>query len=315
MTILLTPLLFMARWGRLVLIAGLVAGIVSPTLAQFVKGHLPELLVALLFFAALRIGPREALGKLNRVGPLVLLVGLYQVILPCFAVLLFSFFGWAGALAAALTIMLSASPISGSPNLTVMVGGDPAPSLRLLVLSTAMLPLTVIPVFSMSPLFDSSEAIFDAALRLFLIILCSSLAAFVVRWLFLKEPDATALKAIDGMSAFLMAVLVVGLMSAFGPALFNEPLRLLLVLCLAFAVNIALQLGAFGGLRVEKTELIGYSIGAGNRNMALFLAALPAAMTEPLLLYVACYQIPMYLTPYVLGWLYARAVPHDRRVV
>ncbi|MEO1398544.1 MAG: hypothetical protein AAFU56_06720, partial [Pseudomonadota bacterium] len=47
------------------------------------------------------------------------------------------------------------------------------------------------------------------------------------------------------------------------------------------------------------------SIVAGNRNMALFLAALPAATTDPILLFIGCYQIPMYLTPILLGRLYA----------
>jgi hypothetical protein len=47
-----------------------------------------------------------------------------------------------------------------------------------------------------------------------------------------------------------------------------------------------------------------YAIIAGNRNVALFLAALPAAQTEPLLLFIGCYQIPMYLTPLLFGRLY-----------
>jgi ACR3 family arsenite transporter len=47
-----------------------------------------------------------------------------------------------------------------------------------------------------------------------------------------------------------------------------------------------------------------YAIIAGNRNVGLFLAALPAAQTDPLLLFIGCYQIPMYLTPLLLGRLY-----------
>ncbi len=47
-----------------------------------------------------------------------------------------------------------------------------------------------------------------------------------------------------------------------------------------------------------------FSIIAGNRNIALFLIALPSEVTDPLLLFIGCYQIPMYLTPIILQQLY-----------
>jgi len=46
------------------------------------------------------------------------------------------------------------------------------------------------------------------------------------------------------------------------------------------------------------------AIIAGNRNIALFLTALPTPVTDPLLLFIGCYQIPMYLTPILLGRFY-----------
>jgi hypothetical protein len=51
------------------------------------------------------------------------------------------------------------------------------------------------------------------------------------------------------------------------------------------------------------------AIVAGNRNLALFLAAVPPEMAEDLLLFLGCFQIPMYLTPLTLARLYARAGP------
>ena len=47
---------------------------------------------------------------------------------------------------------------------------------------------------------------------------------------------------------------------------------------------------------------------AGNRNIALFLAAFPASQMEPLMVLVGCYQIPMFLTPIVMGRFYRRLV-------
>ena len=47
----------------------------------------------------------------------------------------------------------------------------------------------------------------------------------------------------------------------------------------------------------------------GNRwiVVALFLVALPQATTDPLLIFIGCYQIPMYLTPVLLGRFYGAA--------
>jgi len=308
MNVLLLSLNWVARYGRLVLIVGLLVGISFPQLALITKSYLTEILIGLLFFAALRIGPREALGNLSGIKRILPIIVFYQVVLPCVAIFIFSQLGWSGMIPAAIVLMLAAPPISGSPNLTIMVGGDPAPSLRLLVLSTTALPFTVLPVFAFSKLFGSADAVFFAALKLFAIIVLSSSAAFIVRATVLKTPTKEALAAMDGVSAVLMAVLVVGLMSAFGPALFQNPLWLIQVLAITVVLNIALQTGAlFGvGQLVEGTEKTAFAIGAGNRNMALFLAALPLEVTTPLLMYVACYQIPMYLTPYLMGPVYQR---------
>ena len=75
-----------------------------------------------------------------------------------------------------------------------------------------------------------------------------------------------------------------------------------------FAVNYGLQILCFFSLRIigSNTDNVGISVVAGNRNMALFLAALPAATTEPLLLFIACYQLSMYLTPVLHGPVYGK---------
>ena len=105
-----------------------------------------------------------------------------------------------------------------------------------------------------------------------------------------------------------MAVLVVGLMSALGPSMMSAPLLTLSVFAVACAANFGLQILAYVLLASERfgSVRVSYSVIAGNRNMALFLTALPATIIDPILLFIACYQIPMYLTPLVLGKFYRR---------
>ena len=49
------------------------------------------------------------------------------------------------------------------------------------------------------------------------------------------------------------------------------------------------------------------AVVAGNRNLGLYFAALP---TDPIFsLFVAAYQLPLYLTPMVAGWFGDRSRP------
>ena len=104
--------------------------------------------------------------------------------------------------------------------------------------------------------------------------------------------------------AIIMAVVVIGLMSAVGPALWNEPLKLAGVLALSAAMNFGLQAGAFAALRNTGAARVAYAIVAGNRNMGLFLAVLPSDLIDNILLFLGCYQISMYLTPILMRRLY-----------
>ena len=299
------PLRAAARHGRALLVAGLVAGIALPDVAAIMKPWLPEMVAMLLFVAALRIGPREALGSLYDLPKTAGYIAFNQLIFPLFAAMALIAMGTVATLpATALMLMLAASPISGSPNLTIMTGNDPAPALRALVIGTALLPLTVIPVFWLVPAFGSALEVIAAAGRLLALVLAAGAAAFMIRGFVLRNPSTETVQALDGMSALAMAIIVVGLMSAVGPAMLATPALFAAWLAFAFAINIGMQLVVWWLAGWTGSARTAFAIAGGNRNIALFLAALPAAITDPLLLFIGCYQIPMYLTPLVMARLY-----------
>jgi hypothetical protein len=297
-----------ARHGRWLLIAGLAAGIGLPSLAAAMRPWLPEMVAVMLFLAALRVGPRQAVGAWSDLTASLTFVVLFQVLSPVLVALVFAAIGWQGALASALIIALAASPIAGSPSLTIMLGHDPAAALRQLVVGTAFLPLTVIPVFTLVPAFGDPMAIFHAAFRLLMVIAGATALAFAIRLTVLRHPSVRAIQAVDGLLSLAMAVLVVGLMAAVAPALYSEPARLIVVLAAATALNFGLQIVAAAALARGRWRryAVPMAVAAGNRNIALFLAALPAAVTDPMLLFIGCYQVPMYLTPILLGPVYHR---------
>lgn len=303
----LTLLALAARHGRWLLVAGLLAGVSLPSLAGLMRPWLPEMVAGLIFLAALRVGPKQAVGAWTDLTASIGFVGLFQVAIPLIFATVLLVLGWRGALATAIIIAVAAPPISGSPSLTIMLGHDPAVSLRQLVVGTALLPLTVIPVFALVPEFGNPAAIFQTAFRLLLVIAGATAVAFAVRSTILGSPTERELAAMDGFMAIFLAIIVIGLMAAVGPAITEAPTSLAITLLVVFALNFGTQYVTAGLLWNTRWRryAVPLSIGAGNRNVALFLAALPVSVTDPLLLFIGCYQIPMYLTPILMGPFYA----------
>jgi arsenite transporter len=301
-----------ARHGRLVLVLGLAAGIALPGVASAMAPFIGPMVAMLLFLAALRIGPRQAIGALGDLGFSLRAVLVLQCLVPVMAVLLLIAAGWIGMpLALGLVLMLAAAPISGSPHIAVMTGNDPAPALRQLVLGTALLPLTVVPVFWLTPTLGDPAVVLTAAGGLMLLIAVAAGGAFALRATVFAAPSQRTMEAIDGVSAIAMAIVVIGLMSAVGPALRERPAEFAGMMAFVFAVNLALQIAVATLFRKSGRHHLSAPLGivAGNRNIALFLSVLPASTTEELLLFIGCYQVPMYVTPILLGRFYAAGAP------
>ncbi|MEX0348862.1 MAG: hypothetical protein AB3N15_05500 [Paracoccaceae bacterium] len=302
----MTALLFIARHGKLALICGLLAGLLLPGLAQVLRWWIPELVALLLFLTAFRIGPIEVLANLGELRRTALAVLILQLAMPVGFLLLLALLGLPVApLALAIALVLAAPSVTGSANFAILLNADPAPALRLLILGTALLPVTCIPVFALLPGFGDLGDVLVAALRLLVVILGAAALGFALRhW---KAPNLSdrGRKAADGMTMVILAVVVIGLMSAIRPALENTPAELAYWVVVAFALNFGLQVLSYLTLRRrEYPAAAPTAIVAGNRNFALFFVALSPQATEPLLIFLGCYQFPMYLTPTLLRRLY-----------
>jgi arsenite transporter len=205
--------------------------------------------------------------------------------------------------ALAVLLMLTAPGVSGAAAFTALLGRDPAPAMRLLIIGIAVFPLTVMPILWATPALGNLADVLAAAARLLTVIAMASVAGFGLRRLF-PAPD---LQQVDGLNTVLLFVIVIGLMAAVGPALRHDPGLVLKWLAGVCAVNFGLQILCFHLLRAwGHAAPVGPSIIAGNRNVALFLLALPAATTDPLLIFIGVYQVPMFLTPIAMRWLYAQ---------
>lgn len=304
-----------ARHGRLLLVAGLIAGLALPSLAEAMRPMIAPTIVVLLFLAVLRMGPAGVRAGLAGIGGATLWVLGLQLAAPLAAVAGFAALGWLGhPLALGLVLMLAAAPITGSVNIALMAGAAPAPALRQVVLGTALLPLTAFPVFWFIPAFGSPAEVVRAVLALLGLIALAGGAALALHARGLVRTEPRSLAALDGLAALLLAVVVIALMSAVGPALRGGD-GFWITLAVVMAANLGVQIVVTRAARraVGSAQAPSMGITAGNRNVALFLGVLPPEAVDAVLLFIGCYQIPMYLTPLLLGrWYRGHSPARDR---
>ena len=249
------------------------------------------------------MGFPDALAALRHIHQTAKVVLAYQLALPLLCICLFGFFGLADhPIAVVLTLMLAAPPLTGAPNLSVMLGHPPEPAFRLLILGTILLPLTIIPIFWLSPALGTLLQALDAALRLCGIMSVTIACAFLFRAILRSDMQAQEITALDGLTSLALAVIVIGLMSAVAPTLAAQPVLLAGWLLLAVVTNFGLQVCAYFLLRngLSPAYAAPLAIVAGNRNVAIFLIAASASQSEEFLIFLGCYQFPMYLTPILM---------------
>ncbi|MEM0945942.1 MAG: hypothetical protein AAGK37_00940 [Pseudomonadota bacterium] len=264
------------------------------------------MVAALLIVTGARVGSNAAFGHLGALRPTLWRVFALQVVLPLVALAALAGSGLLDIpFALAVALMLSAPSVTGAPNFAAMVGLDPAPGMRILVLGTALFPLTALPVFLLlDPVGGDTFGALSLSLNLLVAILLSVGLGFAIRWFRPTLGERQAQGALDGLAALLLAVVVVGLMSAIGPLARTDPATLGAWLLAALGINFGLVLATlFLCLRFGIAEPAATAVYAGNRNIALFLIVLPADVAAPLMIFIGCYQVPMYLTPILLGRL------------
>ena len=305
----MNPLLIAARNGQYVLVAGLLAGLILPGLAEPMRPLLPPLVVLLLFVTILQMEPATILGSLKDLRQVMTSVAGFQVFSPLVVLAIGLTGGWTGtSIVLSLLIMTAAPSISGSPNLCMMMGYPAKHAMRLVVVGTAVLPLTSLPIFWLMPEVGDFWAVLKAAFSLFLTIAIVTFVAVALRQTVLRNPSRTTLLKLEGLASITLAVFVIGLMPSVSAAALDDPWIAGFWIVFACSVNFGAQVMTFQLTRnrLPPAQATAVSLIAGNRNIALFFVALPPEVTAPIMVFIGAYQIPMYLTPLIMRRLYRR---------
>lgn len=300
--------------ARVLIALAPVAALFLDDLAKLLRPALPVLVASVYAAAMIRIDVRSAALQAFRPAHLMrsgLIIIAIMMLVPAATLYLAKLVGLGPEAVKALVYTALAPPFASAAAICLILGANAVLALELTILAALVAPLTG--PFVGELLLGEALPLDPMALSLRIagMIAAGVGIALVARKLLTPQWIASRHRAFDGVSALLMMVLIIPLFEGVGAAVSGNPLDSFRVFCLVILANTGVQLLAILAL----TPFIGVAsaatvaITAGNRNGAMYLAALPP--NAYFALFVALYQIPMYLTPIILKrvmlWLKPRA--------
>jgi BASS family bile acid:Na+ symporter len=303
-------LAWLGRQGTRAIAALVLIGIALPPLGELLRPYVAEAIFLLLCISFMRVDIAALRDHLRRPGIVLAASAWTMIAVPALIGI--------GCLAAgvdksspelflALMLQAVASPMMAAPALAALMGLDSTLALITLVTGTALVPLT-------APLF--AYLFFGGALTLtplglgvkLAVILAGSLGvALAIRRLFGIAAIRRHKEPIDGVNILILLVFVSAVMGEVAGSFWANPLQVIGIALLAFAIFFAL-LGAtmlvFRRLGRERALALGLLVS--QRNMGLMVAATDGALPGLTWLYFALSQFPIYLSPQLLKRMVGR---------
>lgn len=291
------------------LMAGaLVAGVIFQPVAAFFRPWILYAIVVILAVAMVQLDT-ERLRRYARRPVLIAAITVVNIVAaPVFAWLVVTPLGLPPGLEQGLILIAAAPMVSSAISIAAILGLDAALGVAVLVVSYALVPLTL-PALALWLLgLDLSVGFFDLFIRLFsTIAIAAGLAVAIRIWL---VPRATLVRngrAIDGLGVLFVVVFCLGIVDGLQAFAIERPHYVLLTLAATFALNIGLQIfGALLFLRMGRREALTVGLITGNTNLGLVLVTLADTAPPELLLCFVLGQVPMYFLPVVALPVYRR---------
>jgi predicted Na+-dependent transporter len=297
-------LTWLGNQGTRAIAALVFIAIAAPPLGKLLRPFVTESIFLLLCISFMRVDIGALRGHVRRPG-IVLSATIWTTVAVPLMI------GSAGHLSGLdarspdlfLALMLQgvASPTMASPALAALMGLDATLVLITLVTSTALVPLTA-PLFAYLFLGATlSLAPLALGLKLAAMLAGALLVASLIRW----SAGAAAIERhrapIDGLNILFLFVFAAAVMGGVAAGFLTNPLKMVGLIALAFAVFFVL-LGAttliFRGVGRERAISLGLMVSL--RNMGLIVAATDGVLPGTAWLYLALNQFPIYLAPQLL---------------
>ena len=214
-----------------------------------------------------------------------------------------------------LALMLQAisSPVIATPAMVMLLGLDATLVLITMVASTALVPFTAA---LFAHLFIGAQlelAPVALGLRLFVLLAGSAALGWGIRRVLGVARISELRTELDGINIIVLFIFAAAIMGSVIPNLLANPLFVLKLTALVFAVFVILQLlSTLLFIRAGHGAALALGFMCSQRNMGMMLAATAGAVSEQVWLYCAIVQLPIYLGPMLLAPVVQRFV-HDRK--
>ncbi len=295
------------RHGSALLAASIFVGLAVQPLAALLRDVVTITVAGLMTLVLLRTDPAQVLAFLRRPALIAAICLWLLVATPLLAAGIAWATGLDGALGAAFVIMAAGCAATSSPAFARMVGLDGEISLVVAVVSTLLVPFTAPPLALGLMGIDLAISLPALMGRLVLVVGLPLLLSIVLRRLLGRARLLALGPAVDGASVWLVMLYGIGVMLGVPAAAAADPLWTLGALALATAGNFGANLAtAVVFAPVGARVALAAGLLAGNRNMALFIAVLPAATDPRIILFFVLCQFPLFLSPFLLRPVYAR---------
>ncbi|WP_421995490.1 hypothetical protein [Roseococcus sp.] len=293
--------------GAALLAAGIFAGLFVPPLASAARGVITPIVFLLMVLVLLRVDPAQVLGYLRRPALVTALLAWLLVLCPLIVWAVLGGLGLGGPFAAGLVIVATGCAATSSPAFARLVGLDGEIALVVAILSTLILPFTAPPLALGLLGIDLAISIPGLMLRLALLVgLPLVISIFLRQWMGPARLQHWG-RAVDGAVVLLVVLYGFGVMDGVLGQLLATPGLVLTGIVVAFAGSLAMNAMtalAFAGF--GRRMALSAGLMAGNRNMALYLAVIPATADPNIILTFVLFQFPLFLSPFLLKPIYQR---------
>jgi BASS family bile acid:Na+ symporter len=299
-----------ARHGSLLLASGIFGGLVCPPLARGMVWFITPNVVALMTLVLLRVDIPAAFGHLARPGRLAMIVGFQMVLSPFIAAGAAALFPLDAGVAAGVVIFATGAAATSGASFARLVGLDPELTLLATLACIFIVPVTGPPLAHLLSGVDLHVSVGGFMLRLGLLVGVPLLISLGLRRAVGPERLEPMGSALDGAVVWLVVFYGFAVMDGMQARLLVDPFWVLQATIAAFSADFGLNVLttlAFGWMGWRSAASVG--LMGGNRNMALYLAVLPSGADPRIALFFALVQIPLFLSPFVLGPIYRRWRP------
>jgi len=293
-------LVWMGERARWVLILGCASALLFPALSGFLRPTLPALVALVLGLSVARVDMGGFVRGFIGLRNLLRLGGLILLLMPVTAgvlLVVLTFIGLPADFTAAAVLFALAPPISSAAGLCLILRFNAGRALELTLAATILTPfLGPFSLALLAPHIPVPE-IWPLAGRLFGMTAGGFAIGIGLRTVVGARIVEQNGRAFDGLTAGGMILFVIPIFDGVGGRVAEAPWLALNVLAYAVALNLGANflISRLASRRLDPSAAGALGLVWGNRNVALYLAALPF---EPVFaLFVAFYQFPMYATP------------------